>query len=547
MSRLIAGRYRLGEEIGAGGSSRVYRAVDERLARPVALKLMDARVAGEADPVGRERFLREAQTSACFLHPNAVTVFDAGEDGDDLFIVMELVEGTTLAAHLSSADGPLAFDEIERITDQVLAGLAAAHDRGIVHRDVKPANVLLGPDLQVKLADFGIAKRFDELDASITSTGIVLGTPRYLAPEVVLGREISPATDVYSVGILLFEMLTGEFPFQGDTPIAVAVAHQTQPVPDLRELRADAPATIVTVVERAVAKEPADRYATAADLRADLAQVWGRAGATPVALPAGAVTARAGVAGHGGDTAVLTSPPTVALLDTSVSAGRPGVEPGPIDPPTAALDRAALDPGPPTEPDAVPASAGNEPRTITHAQLAAGLAVLVAIALLGAAAFGGFDGMNATGLSGLQAQGEEAAPPDPALVEEVPPPGPAPAEEIIPGFAVPADLWEFLAQLEHDPALVGEAGDDLLDDLRQLLGSDSPREQRELAISLREELREWVEDGELHPAIAEALDAHLAPIAEQPVESQPSQVSESSNQGGANGPPPGRGNARGRD
>src|SRR5690606_32887673 len=161
--------------------------------------------------------------AASFVHPNAVTTFDAGEDDDTLFMVMELVEGPTLAAHLAGGTGPLPVVDALAIADQVLAALAAAHEQGIVHRDVKPANILLTADGCAKLADFGIARRFDDLDAALTGTGLVLGTPRYLTPEQVQGKPTGPATDVYAAGLLLFEMLSGEVPLVGDTPAATAV------------------------------------------------------------------------------------------------------------------------------------------------------------------------------------------------------------------------------------------------------------------------------------------------------------------------------------
>ena len=203
MSRRLAERYVLGDQLGVGGTSRVHAALDTRLGRQVAIKLLNSSVAATADPAGRERFLREGQTTAGFSHRHAVTVFDAGEDDGDLYIVMELVDGLSLAEHLART-GPLPIDETVRIAGQVLSALAAAHAAGIVHRDVKPANILIGADGEIKLADFGIAKRFDDLDASVTATGMVIGTPRYLAPEQALGGAPTPASDVYSMGIVLF-------------------------------------------------------------------------------------------------------------------------------------------------------------------------------------------------------------------------------------------------------------------------------------------------------------------------------------------------------
>jgi serine/threonine-protein kinase len=171
----LAGRYVLGDRLGVGGSSRVHVALDTRLGRKVAVKLLNADIVGVADPAGRDRFLREGKTTAAFSHRHAVTAFDAGEDSGDLFIVMELVDGPSLAQRLAQF-GPLSISEAVRIGSEVLSALAAAHAAGIVHRDVKPGNILIGADGETKLADFGIAKRFDKLEASVTSTGMVVGT-----------------------------------------------------------------------------------------------------------------------------------------------------------------------------------------------------------------------------------------------------------------------------------------------------------------------------------------------------------------------------------
>ena len=267
MTRRLAGRYVLGDQLGAGGTSRVHAAVDERLGRRVAVKLLDARIVAAADPVGRERFLQEGHTTAGFSHRHAVTVFDAGEDDGDLFIVMELVDGPSLAEYLART-GPLPVDETVRLAGQVLSALAAAHAAGIVHRDVKPANILIGADGETKLADFGIAKRFDDLDASVTATGMVIGTPRYLAPEQALGSPVTPATDVYAMGIVLFEMLTGRLPFEAESPAAAALERLSRTAPDVRTVRPDVPPALAAAIARALATEPDERPATAADLLA---------------------------------------------------------------------------------------------------------------------------------------------------------------------------------------------------------------------------------------------------------------------------------------
>ena len=239
MEEVLAGRYALGAELGRGGMARVVAARDLRLQRDVAVKLLLPGGVSSADPAARRRFVREARSAASFAHPHAVAVFDAGEDAGVLYLVMELVDGRSLDAVI--AERRLAVAEATRIGDEVLQALAAAHRAGIVHRDVKPGNVLIRTDGVAKLADFGIAKPLDDLAADVTSTGQFVGTPTYLAPEQVRGERATPATDVYAVGVLLFEMLAGRPPFVADSPIAIALAHRDATVPDVRDLRPTSP------------------------------------------------------------------------------------------------------------------------------------------------------------------------------------------------------------------------------------------------------------------------------------------------------------------
>ena len=278
MEQVLAGRYVLGDELGAGGMARVVRARDIVLDRWVAVKLLPS---GVLDPTARERFRREARSSASFNHPNAVAVFDAGEDAGQLFLVMELVDGPSLASVLHER-GRLRLDDALHIADGVLAALAAAHTAGLVHRDVKPGNVLLGSNRQVKLADFGIARRLDDLAHDLTAAHTVLGTPRYTSPEQLAGQPATPASDLYAVGVVLFEMLTGASPYGGPSATAVGAAHQTAPIPDVSAGRPDVPPVVASAVTRALAKDPAARFPSAAAMRAALAS-----GTT--AYPAGAV------------------------------------------------------------------------------------------------------------------------------------------------------------------------------------------------------------------------------------------------------------------
>jgi eukaryotic-like serine/threonine-protein kinase len=264
---LLAGRYLLEEQIARGGMGEVWRARDEVLNRPVAVKLLHDSLAG--DEKAAERFRREALTAAQISHPNMANVFDYIEEGGQPGIVMELVPGETLAHRLAKKK-KIPIREAVRMTDDVLSALSAAHAAGIVHRDIKPANILLTPAGEVKVTDFGIARSLS--DASLTQTGTVMGTAHYSAPEQVRGESASPASDIYSMGVVLYEMLTGKRPYSGDTPIAVAMARLSEDPPHPKELRSTIPAALDAVVMRALAREPRDRFASAAEMRMALDQ-----------------------------------------------------------------------------------------------------------------------------------------------------------------------------------------------------------------------------------------------------------------------------------
>src|SRR5262245_35522605 len=246
----------------------VFEARDLTLDRRVAIKRLRADLPDES---ARDRFTREAYALAGFSHPNAVAVYDAGDDGDGPYIVMELVEGPTLAAYLRER-GPLSFEEATSILDQMLAVLGAAHARGIVHRDVKPANVLMAEDGHVKLADFGIAKVVSDASGDLTLQGHVLGTPTYLAPERVAGHDATPQSDLYSVAVIGYEMVAGKPPFKGEHVAATLAAHQRAPIPSLLEVRPDAPGGYLDVIERGLAKDPDARFASADEMRDALTQ-----------------------------------------------------------------------------------------------------------------------------------------------------------------------------------------------------------------------------------------------------------------------------------
>lgn len=256
---LVGGRYEIGERLGVGGMSEVYAATDQRLGRQVAVKFLRSEV---DDPNARARIESEARSAAALSHPNIVNVFDAGDHEGRPYVVMELADSRSLADVIRE-EGQLPPDRVRQIGGQVLSALAAAHAEGFVHRDVKPANILVREDGSVKLADFGIAKSFADAAAGMTAVGLVMGTPTYLSPEQAAGQPATPRSDLYAMGVVLFEALTGSPPFAGDTPMAVVSAHAHAPIPDIRASVPGVPPSLAAVVERALAKDPADRYADA--------------------------------------------------------------------------------------------------------------------------------------------------------------------------------------------------------------------------------------------------------------------------------------------
>jgi tRNA A-37 threonylcarbamoyl transferase component Bud32 len=277
---LLGNRYRLGERIAAGGMGAVYRAVDETLGRQVAVKALRRELAD--DPTFLERFRREARAAAGLSHPGVAGIYDYGEVGGQPFIVMELVDGETLAERVA-AKGRLPWREAFAIGEQVAAALAAAHAHGLVHRDVKPANILLGHDGRAKVTDFGIAQAAQT--ATLTRTGMVLGSANYVAPEQAKGGHVGPAADLYSLGCVLFEAVTGETPYLGGNAVAIATQHVSAPVPDPREHRPDLPPEAAALITRALQKQPGARFPSGTAMAAALAAARREEGATRV-LPA---------------------------------------------------------------------------------------------------------------------------------------------------------------------------------------------------------------------------------------------------------------------
>ena len=452
MERIVAGRYQLGEQLGVGGSSRVHAAIGERLGRVAAVKLLDARLVRSADPAGRIRFLREGRTSASFSHRNVVTVFDAGEDGDDLYIVMELVDGPSLATLLADG-GRLPVAEATRIAGQVLAALGAAHAAGVVHRDIKPSNVLLDGQRQVKLADFGIAKRFDELEETVTMAGTVAGTPRYLAPERRMGAAGDAATDVFGVGVLLFEMLTG----------------RTGPISDLASLRPDASPNLVAAIGRAASADPLERFASAAEMATALGSPWSPP--APIEDAAATVVMATGpapiVGVRSGDTRIM---PTSGHAAIAV----------PIRPST-------------------PQSMAQGRR---KRHLVVWFAIVVGLIVAGAAIANRGGGIASPDTSGHTTSTHPTSSSSRTTT----------VANVIPGFPATQSLSTFLLQLQRNPQLVGSSGPALANSLSDVLGQRSPKKRREAVTRLRASIKNWAANGTLDPAIARALDPMLAAL-----------------------------------
>ncbi|HEY5188973.1 MAG TPA: protein kinase [Solirubrobacteraceae bacterium] len=264
----LNGRYRLEARVGAGGMSTVYRAFDATLERPVAVKLMNREVASDSDQL--ERFRREARAVAQLSHPHIVGVIDAGEDDGRPYIVLEYVEGETLKDRIRRL-GRLPVAEAVAYAIEIARALGAAHSRHIVHRDVKPQNVLIDEEGSAKVTDFGIARTLEE--DGLTVDGRVLGTTDYVSPEQALGQHVSGQSDLYSLGVVLYEMLTGEVPFKGENQVAVAMKHVREELPDVQLKRPEVSASLAAVVETATAKHEDDRYADDAEMIADLEDV----------------------------------------------------------------------------------------------------------------------------------------------------------------------------------------------------------------------------------------------------------------------------------
>ncbi len=373
---ILGGRYRLVELLGQGGMARIYRGHDNQLDRDVAVKILRSEYG--RDPDFSSRFRQEAQNAASLNHPNIVAVHDYGQDEAGPFIVMELVDGEDLGAIIKRS-GALPPRQAARITAETARALHAAHQRGIVHRDVKPGNIMINREGQVKVTDFGIARALAE--AQMTLPGTTLGSVHYFSPEQARGDPASASSDVYSLGIVLYELLTGHRPWEADSAAAVAMARLAGPPPDPSTIRAGIPADLVAIDRKALATEPADRWSAASSMAAAL-EAFLAGGAVPGVAPMGAAgAAGAGLAGAG-------------LAATSATA-RPNPRAIPYVPEAYADDAAARrsDPSTRTPVRADGRSAGrvapppieeDEPRGTSPAVWAAGI---IALLILAAVAF----------------------------------------------------------------------------------------------------------------------------------------------------------------
>ena len=274
--RNLSSRYELGEILGFGGMSEVHLARDLRLSRDVAIKVLRADLA--RDPTFYLRFRREAQNAAALNHPAIVAVYDTGEAETDAgplpYIVMEYVDGDTLRDIVRST-GPMAPRKAMEVIADVCAALDFSHRNGIVHRDVKPANIMINRAGAVKVMDFGIARAISDASSPMTQTAAVIGTAQYLSPEQARGEQVDARSDVYSLGCVLFEILTGEPPFKGDSPVAVAYQHVREDPQTPSEINPDIPRELDSIILKAMSKNPANRYQSAGDMRSDLVRVLG--------------------------------------------------------------------------------------------------------------------------------------------------------------------------------------------------------------------------------------------------------------------------------
>jgi serine/threonine-protein kinase len=468
---LLADRYVLDERLADGGSAEVWRGQDEVLGRAVAVKVLHRHLL--TDEATRERLIREAKAAASLSHPGIVAVYDVAADDDGAALVLELVEGESVAARLRR-EGILPPREAARIGAEVAEALAHAHERGVVHRDVKASNVLLESDGTARLADFGIARLLDDAQAGLTAEGTVVGTLHALAPEQLRGETAGPPADVYAVGVLVAEMVSGEPPFPGDTALAVAEAQQIPPM-----AIANAPPDLAAIIRAALEPDPADRPASAEELARQLRQ-WLIDDAEPQSR-----------------TAVANDAPT-----------QPAV-PLPVPVPTAIREPVPAVPEP-LPPPLEPASESREDRSGDGGRPAwlYALAALIVAGIL----------LLALGLAnGSPRPIAEKSSPTPTI-SQAPTPSATPAVTPAP----PASLAEALTAFDAviaDGLASGQISEDAADRLREAAGKigeegedENPGHLNRAVRDLRREISQLAGDGEISPDAAAELDAAAGDI-----------------------------------
>lgn len=500
------GAYTLQELVGQGGMSSVYRAFDERLHRPVAVKVLSEAAAMQPGLV--DRFRQEALLLASLRHPHIVQVYDFGAQDGLIYMVQELLPGPTLDQRLHDlhARGERTDREtILAITSDLASALDAAHAAGIVHRDVKPANAIWNAAGALVLTDFGVAKNTLE-DAAITQAGVVFGTPIYISPEQAQGLTPTPASDIYALGVLIYELIAGHPPFAEGTPMEIVFAHVQTPAPPLRPSRPDLPPAAEAVVLRALAKDPADRFGSASELASELASAW----------PARPADAAAPVA-------ALPDPAT-AIWDKPTTVWTP---PAPTHAPAAAIP--APTPVQSALPDPAPISAqaaGAPPRRniplIAIVALAALLLVGVAAALRGNSAGGGARPINTPANPGrpTAAAGKPSPAPNPGAPAPKPSPGqPAPKPSPIPqdnNSGDPLDQLQALFSAGSADGRAGKEGNRLLNDLAQVRQAiekgDQQRAANKLA-DLRRRVQGDVRSKKIDASFAQQATADIDAIA----------------------------------
>jgi serine/threonine-protein kinase len=467
-THVLADRYELGPVLGEGGMARVYRGVDRQLRRPVAVKVLAAPF--DRDRSFVERFRREARAAAGLSHPNIVAVFDSGSDDGTHFIVTELVEGETLADRLRR-DGPMPPDETVAVAVDIARALAAAHDRRLIHRDIKPGNVMLLPDGRVKVVDFGIARAAGS--DTLTGTGVVLGSTAYLSPEQAGGQPVDERADLYALGCVLYEMLTGHVPFRADTPIATMYRHVNED-PPLPSTIVPVQSELEAIVMRCLEKDPKRRFGSAAELEGALLAV-------PLA--------------RSGDTMQLETVGTSAAETQPVAAVDGGGAP---TEPVAAVSGG----GAATQPTRTAPSHARRNRAGRRPWLIAALVVGLLLALIGVL-------IAATNDPWRPKAAVRAAAQD-ATENVLPPDTPVTFENAWSGLITAIASAQATEDLsDHADEELAKRADELLDAYRE----GDPEKLGEALTHLEEELAKAVEDEKIAPTAADSIDSVISDLA----------------------------------